>query len=305
MSDLPVAPVLFISFQAIGWLVSVLVYLRILHADHPGAGIGFPELSRIFLLLVFWPFFLPYVLLLRLEHWLRARHLLTVQQIHAQMQVLLHAGAFDHLLEAHSPAARYWLVEQSVQQPRGQLDEEPDQLEFDFAADVRGDPAPPIYLPAIPQRALDIHSWNAMGVVPRAHPFVMWDLPAKRRWWCQDVQPGMERRTITMLAWVITSKQVLSTQTRARDGSTLEKPSIRPMAFVTLEDEHGIAESVWFPEVYHAYGAAIDAGKPFWVTGVVMVEYGVATLEVTRVASLPADGGPALPPARMAQEGAG
>jgi hypothetical protein len=45
--------------------------------------------------------------------------------------------------------------------------------------------------------------------------------------------------------------------------------------------------------------------KPFWVTGVVMVEYGVATLEATRVASLPADDGPALPPTRTAQEGVG
>jgi DNA polymerase III alpha subunit len=61
---------------------------------------------------------------------------------------------------------------------------------------------------------------------------------------------------------------------------------IRPMAFVTLEDEHGIAESVWFPEVYHAYGAVITAGRPFLVTGRVMVEFSVATLEVIRVEPL-------------------
>lgn len=203
-----------------------------------------------------------------------------------EMQVLLWAGAFDHLLEAHAPAARYWLVEQAVQQSRGQLDHEPDQLEFDFAADVRSDPTPPLDLPVMSQRALDIHAWNAMGVVARAHPFAMWDLPARRRWHCFDVQPSMERQTMTVLVWVITSKQVLSTQTRARDGSTLDNPSIRPMEFVTLEDEHGIAESVWFPDVYHACGAAIDAGNPFWVTGIVTVEFGVATLEVIRVERL-------------------
>lgn len=204
-----------------------------------------------------------------------------------ELRVLLWAGAFDRLLEAHAPAARYWLVEQAVQQSREQLDEEPDQLEFDFAAEVRCDPIPPSDLPAMTQRELDRHAWNALGIVPRAHPFALWDLPAKRRWYCSDVQPGLERRTITVLAWVITSKQVLSTQARARDGSSLQQPSIRPMAFVTLEDEHSIAESVWFPDVYHACGAAIDAGRPFWVTGRVMVEYGVATLEVMRVSSLP------------------
>lgn len=201
----------------------------------------------------------------------------------AEMQVLLWAGAFDQLLAAHPSAARFWLVDHALQQSRAYLDDEPDQLEFDFSAETRADPLPPTDLAPIPQRALDRHAWDAIGIVPRAHPFVLWDVPRARRWFCHDVQPSMQRRTITLVAWVITSKQVLSTQTKARDGRTLAKPEIRSMAFVTLEDDHGIAESVWFPDVYHAHGAVITAGKPFWITGKVMVEFGVATLEVTHV----------------------
>lgn len=178
------------------------------------------------------------------------------------------------------------MVEHALLQSRAHLDNEPDQLEFDFSAEARADPLPPIDLAPVSQRALDHRAWDALGIIARAHPFVLWDLPRSRRWFCQDVQPSMHRRTITVVAWVITSKQVLSTQTKARDGSTLVKPLMRPMAFVTLEDEHGIAESVWFPEVYHAHGAVINAGQPFLVTGKVVVEFGVATLEVTHVQQL-------------------
>ena len=184
------------------------------------------------------------------DFWRRSRASMT------EMHALLWAGAFDDLLSAHTPAGRFWLVEQAVQQPRGQGDEEPDQLEFDFAADIRSDPIPPRDLAPIAQRALDRHAWQALAVLPRAHPFALWDLPTKRRWRCHDVRPDMQRRKLTLLVWVITSKQVLSTQMRGRDGKALEKPSVRPMAFVTLEDEGGIAESVWFPDIYHACGAS-------------------------------------------------
>ena len=54
------------------------------------------------------------------------------------------------------------------------------------------------------------------------------------------------------------------------------------MSFVTLKDKAGIAESVWFPEIYQRHGAPIDAGRPFWVTGRVLVEFGVATVQVDR-----------------------
>jgi DNA polymerase III alpha subunit len=215
------------------------------------------------------------------DFWRRSRASAT------EMHVLLRSGAFDGLLATHSPAGRFWLIDQAVTQSRGQSDGEPDQLEFDFAADIRSDPVPPRDLTPISQRALDRHAWQALAVLPRAHPFALWDLPAKRRWHCLDVRPDMQRRRLTLLVWVITSKQVLSTQLRGRDGKALDKPSIRPMAFVTLEDEGGIAESVWFPETYQACGASIEAGRPFWATGIVMVEFGVATFQVVGVEQIP------------------
>jgi DNA polymerase III alpha subunit len=203
----------------------------------------------------------------------------------SEMEALLWSGALDALLAHITPAQRYWLIAYALQQPRSTDHGEPDQLEFDFAADTKVDPIPPSDLSPLCQRTLDRHAWNALGVLPRAHPFALWDLPMQRPWRCADVQPAMKGRTVTVMAWVVTSKAVIATQLRGRDGSALASPSIRPMAFVTLEDECGIAESVWFPETYQRYGPVIDAGIPFQVTGRIQVEYGVATLEVHRIDS--------------------
>lgn len=197
-----------------------------------------------------------------------------------EMRLLLWAGAFDGLLRARSQAERFWLIEQALALPHAPAALDSDQLELDFARETKGDPEPPPALPAIPQRALDRHAWNALGIVPRAHPFALWDLPTKRAWWCRDVCPRHRGRRLTILGWVITAKEVLATQLRQRDGTSLPAPSITPMSFVTIEDEGGIAETVWFPECYRLYGAAIESGRPCWVTGRVVVEFGVATLHV-------------------------
>lgn len=202
----------------------------------------------------------------------------------AEMEAFLWSGAFNGLVAELTPSQRAWLVDQAIQVPRTMPDVS-DQLEFDFAAETHRDPTPPTDLPAISQRALDRRAWNALGILPRAHPFALWGLPRERQWWCADVKPANRGRVLTILAWVITSKSVLATQLKARDGSLLAKPSIRSMAFVTLEDEGGIAESVWFPDVYQRSGPLIDSGQPFLVTGRVMVEYGVATLEISHAKS--------------------
>ena len=52
------------------------------------------------------------------------------------------------------------------------------------------------------------------------------------------------------------------------------------MAFVTLEDDTGLIETVWFPPAYRTYGALLDAGLPVRVHGLVEQTYGVPSLQV-------------------------
>jgi error-prone DNA polymerase len=59
------------------------------------------------------------------------------------------------------------------------------------------------------------------------------------------------------------------------------------MSFVTLEDETGVAETIWFPATYQHFGALMEQGTPIWVRGRVQVEFNVATLSVEAVWSPP------------------
>ena len=52
------------------------------------------------------------------------------------------------------------------------------------------------------------------------------------------------------------------------------------MAFVTLEDDTGLIETVWFPPAYRTYGHLLDQGHPVRVHGLVEPVYGVSHLQV-------------------------
>ncbi len=60
---------------------------------------------------------------------------------------------------------------------------------------------------------------------------------------CRDITAHFAKRSVRLVVWVITRKQVEAVQEKARDGSPLPAPVISPMAFVTLEDETGTLES--------------------------------------------------------------
>lgn len=53
-----------------------------------------------------------------------------------------------------------------------------------------------------------------------------------------------------------------------------------PMAFVTLEDETGLVETVWFPQAYRAYGPLLDQHLPLRLHGIVEINHGVPSLTV-------------------------
>ena len=53
------------------------------------------------------------------------------------------------------------------------------------------------------------------------------------------------------------------------------------MSFVTLEDETGLIETVWFPEVYRTYGELLARGQALRVEGKLQESFGVLTVLVT------------------------
>lgn len=213
----------------------------------------------------------------------------------AELEALLHAGALDGLPGPPDPQTRErkpctpgqlaWLVRRALATPRPPLAED-EWIRQEFAREFVGDPELPAGLPEPTRRARDLAAWRALACLPRVHPFALWDLPSERRWHCRDVAPRNDGRRVALLVWVITAKQVAAIQRHARDGSELAEPHVDQMAFVTLEDETGIAESTWFPEPCRRCGMLIAAGAPFWVSGRVVVEFGVATIEIERAVEL-------------------
>lgn len=73
--------------------------------------------------------------------------------------------------------------------------------------------------------------------------------------------------------------------TRDEDGTTHD---ITDMAFVTLEDETGLIETVCFPAVYTRDGLALSSGAPLRVTGVIQVDHGVPILAITEATAVSA-----------------
>jgi DNA polymerase-3 subunit alpha/error-prone DNA polymerase len=209
----------------------------------------------------------------------------------AELEVLLDAGALDALAPDVSAGQRRRLVALAV--AAGHAPEADDDAErqtrWDFAADTVPDPVPAAG-PEPSQGELDRRAWAALGCLPRAHPFAMWRLPA-RRLRVRDITPALDRQQVVLIAWVITRKQVEAVQEHGHDGRKLPEPDIRPMAFATLEDEDAVLESTWFPAVYRACAALIDCGLPLRIAGRVAVEYSVASLEVTAAAPAVAEGG--------------
>ena len=206
------------------------------------------------------------------------------------LDTLARIGALDALAPGRHRAQVTWMATAVglAAQPRRVAEAVDDgQLRW-LPPAVLGDPEPPA-LPPLTARAAAWAQFRTLGFCPDGHPiwFVKAARPARR---CADVTAAREAgRRMTVVAWPVTRKQV-----EAHGPSQAQ-----PMAFVTLEDETGLMETVWFPEVYAACGPALEAGLPLRCTGVIGLDHSVATLEVQ--AAEPVDIGPAPQPAHRAR----
>jgi DNA polymerase III alpha subunit len=180
----------------------------------------------------------------------------------AELEALAACGAMDGL--ASSRRALLWaLAEGAAPAPRptGTADLlPPEEAAGDAPVAAEG-----------PEERL---RWEAehLGVAVSAHPLALYRA-ALAPWRGRAVPAArlaaLAGRWVRIVGWQVTRK---AARTRAGDA---------PMAFITLEDESGLAECVLFPEAYRAHAALLHGFGPFVAAGRVRLEQGVATLEVT------------------------
>jgi len=191
-----------------------------------------------------------------------------------RLDVLQRAGALDALTPAMSNAQRRWLVEALSLRPLPRLREAlPDDqwIDLAMAAAPDADPLPP-GLPEIDPRADRL---RLLGFLPEHHPLLLHPLP-KLRLHAAELAPAMRNRTVTLFGLPITSKQI--------DAHVPGRDERAAMSFVTLEDETGLIETVWFPEVYRTYGELLARGQALRIEGKLQESFGVLTVQVTTVA---------------------
>ncbi len=193
-----------------------------------------------------------------------------------QLRALFTAGALDRLVAPDDSAARAWIVAAVAREPLPPAGDAQTCLALEQPA--VGDPRPPPLPPVDPlEHVRRRHA--ALGLLPERHPFsVLWTLPAQRLR-CAAITAARVGAQVRVIARCITRKQVVATYDRAGPA-----PRREPMAFVTLEDETGLLETVWFPEAYRRYGRLLeDAGAPLEVTGRVQVDHGCVALAIASV----------------------
>jgi DNA polymerase III alpha subunit len=131
-------------------------------------------------------------------------------------------------------------------------------------------------MPVRSARAVAWEVFRTLGFLPAGHPIHFCDR-SRDRLRCRDLAPHMARARIRLVAWPITRKQV-EAHPKPKPDTVAGPPE--PMAFVTLEDETGLVETVWFPDAYRSFGPLLEQNQPLRLHGVVEVSHGVVAVTV-------------------------
>ena len=110
------------------------------------------------------------------------------------------------------------------------------------------------------------YQYQMLGFLTACHPITLVTCTKKQRVKAIEVD-CLIGKFVSVLGWCITGKTVST-----KKGASME--------FVTFEDETGLVETVFFPDIYQKYAHMLEYHSAFLVSGVVIEEFGVATLEV-------------------------
>ena len=187
------------------------------------------------------------------------------------LRSLADVGALDDLRpDLHRGQVR-WLAETLALTPRPRGVVDPPGTQWAVLPPEWQDPPVPD-LPEPLAGAFD--RYRALGICPEHHPIHFTTRPDP--WRAQDLAGLTDPRLLAITGLVVTRKQVTAHH-RGRPA---------PMAFVTLEDDTSLIETVWFPPAYRAYGALLDHGRPVRVHGLVERTWGVPSLQVQAAEAL-------------------
>ena len=113
------------------------------------------------------------------------------------------------------------------------------------------------------------YQYKTLGFLTVCHPITLVKFSRKITIKARDIDKWVGKRVV-IAGWCITAKTVST-----KLGTTME--------FVTFEDETGLIETVFFPQVYSRYAAMLQYHAAFVISGMVTSEFGVATLEVEKL----------------------
>jgi DNA polymerase-3 subunit alpha len=177
-----------------------------------------------------------------------------------------------------------------------------------MAASALAPVPPPVPVPDLPEYPLEdrvLAELRVLGFSHSGHPLDAWEeldapqpsrrapaasaaagqphhVPAPPRVFSYDLARHVGRR-ITFTGWLVTTRRAVT-----RDHQY--------MMFLTLEDRHGVVETVMFPDVYRQYGARVTQAGCYSVTGEVKSQHGSHGIMADAVRALPL----ALPTSRGA-----
>ena len=180
-----------------------------------------------------------------------------------ELRALAAAGALDGLLPGAGRGALLWAAARA-QARRGAGRQ---AKLFDPPADM-----PP--LPADDRARQLRREFAVLGFLCRAHPMALYrHLPALSGTVRAEELPRLAGRRVRFAGWLVTGKLV-----RTRNDETMQ--------FLTFEDETGLVEATFFPEVYRRCAHRLDGDRPCLLTGRVEQEWGAVTLTVTDAAAM-------------------
>ncbi len=113
------------------------------------------------------------------------------------------------------------------------------------------------------------YQYKTLGFLTVCHPITLVKFSRKISIKAKDIDKWVGKRVV-IAGWCITAKTVST-----KLGTTME--------FVTFEDETGLIETVFFPQIYSRYAAILQYHAAFVIIGMVSCEFGVATLEVEKL----------------------
>jgi len=181
-----------------------------------------------------------------------------------EVRSLIHAGALDRFAPEKNRTALFWKIacreQKKKEDARGSLFTDQPAA----APDLR------------PKRRMEQFrdEYRALGFLCRTHPLCFIRVGHQRATKAFELESCVGR-SISFAGWLLTGKMV-STKT----GEVME--------FLTFEDETGLVETTFFPNIYHRYAHLLSSGKPYLLQGLVESDYGAVTLTVSRVSVLKA-----------------